>query len=355
MHRRQQLARPALTAVILLIAVSLVRCGGAGDQGEIEPNVAVHVATIGDTTLHQYVTAYGYVTPEPATNGRKPAGAQLSPFVGGVLAEIDCVEGQRVSEGTVLFRLDSRMAEVAVQKAKQDLDFAQKTYDRLQQLVQSDGTSQKAYQDAQQQLDVARSALAAAQTDLDYLQITAPLSGTVVNLNATVGQYVDANTVLAQVVDLSRLVVAASVPSHEAGALRAGQRVLIGPDSAIVTGTLAIVGRDVDPTTGTYRVQASIPRGTRYKPGDFTQVRIVAVEHRNVLVVPEVSVVTREGEGSWIMVASGDSAYRRPVTIGIRDGGLVEVSGDGVAKGVTVVTTEAYSLPEHTKIRVVEQ
>ncbi len=353
MNRRQLTIGLVIVAVVLVVAITMVRRGGAGgDEGEIATDVAVHVASVADTTLHQYVTAYGYVAPEPASDGRKPAGAQLSPFVGGVLAGIDAVEGAKVTEGTVLFRLDSRMAEVAVQKAQQEVDFAEKAYQRLQTLVQSDGTSQKAYQEAQQRLDAAHNSLSAAQTDLAYLRIAAPLSGTVVKLNATVGQFVDAGTVLAEIVDLNRLVVAADVPSTEASALRAGQRVLVGPDSALIRGAVSVVGRDVSPATGTYRVLVSVPGGSHFMPGDFTQIRVIAVEHRNVLVVPEVSVVSRTGEGSWVMVVHGDSAVRTPVTAGLRDGGLVEVSGEGIAKGTSIVTDEAYSLPERTKIRI---
>jgi membrane fusion protein (multidrug efflux system) len=163
---------------------------------------------------------------------------------------------------------------------------------------------------------------------------------------------VDANTVLAEVVDLDRLVVSARVPSRDLTGVQVGQPVEIGADS-IATGKVLIVGRDIDPRTGTYLVQVSVPPETSVHPGELTEVRIVAEEHRNVLVVPDVSLVTHPDEGTWIMVVTGDSAVRRPVTVGLRDRGLVEVSGEGIEPGITVVTDDAYSLPEVTKIRIV--
>ncbi|MBE0591246.1 MAG: efflux RND transporter periplasmic adaptor subunit [Gemmatimonadales bacterium] len=353
MDRRRAAAGLAAVAVIVAILVVLVlRGSGAGDE-DVVTDVAVHVATVGRATLHRYVTAYGYVEPEPAGRGRSPAGALLSPIVGGVLAEINCVEGQRVTEGAVLFRLDSRMAEVTVQRARQDLDFAEKAFARQQELLPSSGTSQRAYQEAQQQLDAARSDLSAAETALAYLRIPAPLTGTVVRLSATVGQFVDPSTVLAEVVALDRLVVTANVPSREATGLEVGLPVFLGADSMAPRGTLRIVGKDIDPRTGTYRVQASIPPGSGFTPGQFTDIRIVAEERREVLAVPEVSLVTRAGEGTWVMVVQGDSAVRRPVTVGLRDGGLIEVAGEGVIEGTTIVTEDAYSLPEVTRIRIV--
>jgi len=352
MTRRRMAGILAVLAVLLAVVV-FRWLRGPGDEAEVETDVAVHVGQVGRATLHRYVTAYGYVEPAPPAGSRPAAGALITPFVGGVLAAIDCVEGQRVAKGTVLFRLDSRMAEVAVEQARHELDFAEKAYARQRELVQADGTSQRTYQEAQQRLDAARSGLATAETELAYLRIAAPLPGTVVRVNAEVGQHVDQSTVLAQVVDLDRLIVSVAVPMGEAAGLAAGQAAFLGVDSAAPRGAVTLVGRDVDPATGTYRVLVSVPAGAGYLPGQFTDVRIVVEEHRDVLAVPEVSVVTRPGEGTWVMVVEGDRAVRRPVTVGLRQGGLAEVSGDGIAEGTTVVAEDAYSLPEETKIRIV--
>jgi membrane fusion protein, multidrug efflux system len=355
MNRRRATIGIVVLALIVIVTLIVRRVMGTGpEEGDVVTDVAVHVGTVSRATLRRYVTAYGYVEAAPATASRPAAGALISTFVGGVLTAIDCVEGSQVTRGKVLFHLDSRMAQVAVQKAQQEVDFAEKAFGRQQALVSSDGTSQRALQEAQQRLDDARSNLASAETELAYLNITAPITGTVTRLDARVGQFVDANTALAEVVDLNRLVVAAAVPVREAGGLRIGQPVLIGTDSTALHGSLAVVGRDVDMGTGTYRVQASIPSGSGHTPGQFMEVRIVTEEHPDVLVVPEVSLVTRTGEGSWIMVVDGDQAVRRPVMVGLREAGLVEVSGEGISEGTTLVTLDAYSLPAETRIHIVE-
>jgi len=352
--RRRLIAVLAVTVVVLvLVVVALQRGGGGGD--EIETDVAVHVGQIEVGTLQRYVTAYGYFEPAPASRKVPPASAFLSPIVGGVVAEIDCVEGGHVGRGDVLFRLDSRLAEVAVQRARQERDIAERAFQRQQELLPTQGTSQRAYDEARGRLEAAANDLASAETQLAYLQLTAPLSGTVVNLNAAVGQHVDPGTVLAEVVNLNRLVVSAEVPAREAVGLSVGQPVLIGADRAGPTGRLTVVGRDVDPGSGTYRVQASVPAGAGFMPGQFTAIRIVTEVHDDVLVIPEVALVTRAGEGTWIMVVEGDRAVRRPVTVGLRDRGLVEVQSDGLEAGMTIVTDDAYSLPEETKIHIVAQ
>ena len=93
-----------------------------------ETEVPVQVGKLKRVTLHGYVTAYGTVEPEPA--GERPAAsARVVAAVAGVVTEVKCAEGQRVEKGAVLFQLDTRAADVAV-------DFAEKTLERQRKLVQ---------------------------------------------------------------------------------------------------------------------------------------------------------------------------------------------------------------------------
>jgi len=217
--------------------------------------------------------------------------------------------------------------------------------------MEVDGTSRKALLEAERQRDAARNDLSAAETALALLRITAPVSGTVVRIDARLGQSVEPGAVLAGIIDLERLVVQAGVPSREASALRPGLAVMFGA-AGTAAGRLTFVGTDIDPATDTLPIRASMTPGAGLQPGAFVELRIVAEERPHCLAVPEESVVTRPGEGTWIVLIEGDRAIRKPVTTGLSDGGLVEVSGDGLREGMPVVTEEAYSLPEETKIRI---
>lgn len=355
MSKRRTLVGLAVLAVAVLVVLIIMRLrnpGKGGESKQVVTEVAVHVGKITRATFHRFVTAYGTVEPEPAQGGKPPASALISPFVSGILVQIDCVEGRRVTQGAVLFRLDRRVAEVSLLRAKQALEFAEKTYERQKELLKSNGTSLKAFQQAESQRDAARSELSAAQTQLTLLQITAPLSGTLVRLNATIGQSVDPNMVLAEIIDLNRLVVTASVPSREASLLRFGQLVRLGSDGSAM-GSLTFIGKDIDPRTDTIPVRASIPAGAGLQPGRFLDIHIVCEEKRGCLAVPEESLVTSAEEGSWIMLVEGEKAIRKTVTSGLREGGLVEVEGEGLKEGMIIVTEDAYSLPEETKIRVI--
>jgi membrane fusion protein (multidrug efflux system) len=357
MSKRRKLVGLAVLVAGVLVVLILMRLRNSGTgsrSGQVVTDVAVHVGQITRATFHRFVTAYGRVEPEPAGGGKPPAAALISPFVSGIIVEIDCLEGRQVSRGTILFRLDSRVAKVSLLKAQRALEFAEKTYERQKELLKAHGTSQKAFQEAESQLDAARNELSSAKTQLALLQIGAPLSGTLVRLNATLGQSVEPNMVLAEIIDLSRLVVAASVPSQEASLLGSGQPVRLG-SSGSAAGSLIFIGKDIDPKTDTIPIRASIPAGTGFQPGQFLDIQIVCEEKRGCLAVPEESLVTKAEEGSWIMLVQGETAIRKPVTNGLREGGLVEVEGEGLKEGMIIVTEDAYSLPEKTKIRIISR
>lgn len=356
MTRRQVLTGLIILAIVAAAALMLIhRLGSqaAGEEEEIATDVAVHVGKIVRATLHRYITAYGTVEPEPPGEGKSAAGAYLSAPLGGILAEIRCVEGGPVEAGTVLFRLDTRLAEVAVTKALKALEFAELTYERQKKLLAADGTSQRAFQEAELQLTTARSELLAARTELSLLEIKAPLAGTVVRINARIGQSVEPNTVLAEVIALNRLVVTAQVPSREAILLKSGQPVDFGLGTPI-SGKLTVVGKDIEPGSDTVLVRASIPADAGFRPGEFLSIRIVAEERRDVLAVPEESIVPGPEGGTVLMMVEGDRAVPKPVRAGLRDAGLAEVEGEGLKEGLVIVTTDAYNIGGETKIHIIE-
>jgi RND family efflux transporter MFP subunit len=356
MTKRRKIAGMIVVMAALAVVVYLVviKPGANEVQEETLTDVAVRVGKITRTTLHRYVTGYGSVEPEPAADGKPPAAASIAAPVSGILVQINCTEGSHVSQGETLFRLDSRLAEVAVLRAQKELQFAEQTFERQKNLLTADGTSQKSYQEAEQQLNAARSGLSAAQTQLALLQITSPLTGTLVRLNATLGQSVESNTVLAEVVDMNRLVAAARVPSREASLLKPGQPVELGTGGKAI-GRLSFVSKDIDSLTDTVLIRTSLPVQAGFRPGQFLDIRIICEEHRDCLAVPEESLVSSEEEGSWIMIVKGDQAVRHPVVDGFHERGLVEVTGEGLAEGMMIVTTDAYSLPPETKIHIVSQ
>jgi len=351
--RRTPVVVAVAVAVAGLVALVWLRSGRTSEEeAKVDTEVAVRVATVARATLRSWVTAYGVV--EPAPPGERPAaGSRVSPPVAGVVAAVHCAEGQHVAKGALLFQLDSRAADAAAVKAREALGFAQQTLDRQQAMMHGEATSEKALLEAEQAVAAARGDLAAAEAQQALLRVTAPLAGTVTRVGVRPGEAVDLATTLAEVADLDRLVATAAVPVAELAPLKAGQLVEVSSDAAApVATTLALVGADVEPKSGTAAVRAALPPGTPLRPGQFVTLRIASAERAGCLAVPDESVVKDEEGRTVVSLVRGDRAVQTPVKAGVREGGLTEVEGEGIAEGAQVVTEGAYGLPKDTRIRV---
>ena len=322
-----------------------------------EPQVDVSVSKIQKTTMRSYVTGYGHVEAEPAIEGRPSAGARITSSVAGIVTEIKCYEGLNVKKGTILFLLDSRIAEAEFEKAKQTMTFAEKAFQRQMELQESDATSDKNYQEIENQLAAAKNDLATAKATLSYYRISAPFSGTITGIKVRTGEYVDSNTVMAEVVDLSRLAAVVNIPVSEASDLKSGLSVEIRTDngSSPVPGRLILLSPGVDTASGSVISYIGLPPDTGLKPGQFVSVRIISNERQGCLAVPAESLV-RDPEDGWIISVLRDGRSKHiKVKPGLCDNGMVEVKSEEITEGMTVITLGAYALPDNTKVSVIEK
>ncbi|MBU6409529.1 MAG: efflux RND transporter periplasmic adaptor subunit [Verrucomicrobia bacterium] len=292
---------------------------------------AVQTGVLKRMTLHRYVTGYGVIGPEPATANAPAAGAALAAPSAGVVAGVTVVEGQAVNKGQVLMTINSSSMTAA---------YASQELQRQRKLYQQHNTSLKMLQDAEVQLAL--------------LEVTAPLSGTVVSMNVKPGMAVDASTVVAEVMDLHRQAVTAKIPASQAASLKPGQPVEVLARTP-VTGTLAFVSPAVDPNDGTVTVWASLPAHgdiSNLRPGQFLPVRIMTATHADCLAAPSESVVTDEQGRSTIALFKNGEADQTGVQTGFEENGWTEVSGAGLKPGGAVITVGGYGLPDKTRVEV---
>ncbi|MCZ7637116.1 MAG: efflux RND transporter periplasmic adaptor subunit [Verrucomicrobia bacterium] len=349
--------RSVLSGLLLLpTSLLLVGCGAHPQEGETaSTEVAVQVGKVTRVTLHARVDAYGTVEAEPAGGG-KPAGlARLSAPAAGLVMAVPVREGEPVEAGTVVARLDDRVALAQIERARQTVQYAEQQLARQNQLRLVEGTSEQRGQEAAQQLAAAQSELAVAQAALAQVHLTAPLAGIVARIHVSPGQTVEPNTVVAEVIDPARVVATVTVPATEAASLRAGQpaELRTGHDAgAAAQGTVRYVSPQVDSKTATVLVRISLPSDAGLRAGQFVHARIITEERTDRLAVPRAAVYTHHDGESTLSTVEGDNATQRTVKVGLRDGDLVEIEGDGVTEGATVVTLGSYALPRETKVRI---
>jgi len=176
--------------------------------------------------------------------------------------------------------------------------------------------------------------------------LRAPIPGSVVERDVTIGERVSEDSTLFTIMDLRRLYVDAQLYERDIARVKKGQRTEVTvsalPDMRF-EGSVVYIGQTIDPSTRTLMVRTLIdnPRG-ELRIGMFARVKIFTGNGKTALCVPLDSVLEEQGE-SFVFVPAGDSYRLVAVKTGARDGHWVEIIG-GLAEGDVVVAKGSYGL-----------
>jgi cobalt-zinc-cadmium efflux system membrane fusion protein len=355
---------PAVTASIRAPEKSAPSESHSDDEKVLELSAdemrraGIKVELLESTERAETVAAFGTV------GANRNSFARVTSPVAGRLVKIDVDLGAQVAAGALLATLESPdLAEVrtAYQQGQTELELARVNLDRSQKLSQDGSIAQKELLRARSDHERARAALAAVEAKLTtlgvaavapagtsaaFLAVNAPLSGTVVERTAVLGEYAQAYQPLFTVADLSTVWVETNLYDRDLGDVMVGAPAVVTvgayPDRRF-TGKVTYVGNilDKDTRTAMARVEVANVEG-RLKPGLFANVEIEKAARRAALRLPENALVLLQGQMTAFVVRGG-GFEPRPVEIGERNGGMVVVKS-GLEAGDHVVVAGAYAL-----------
>ncbi len=353
-RRRKKLIRRGIiggvVGGIVLIAIVTTLIINAQPQGASEP-------------VTDLVTEGTFTTTVEAKGQLKPISASVvSPSVDGTVEQINVQTGQSVNEGDVLMtikndELDRNVAEAqrAVAAAQEDLANAQKAAAAAQAAptTDTDGASATATAGAASitstdtsAVSAAQRSLASAQANLDQANakaagrtVTAPSSGSIVELNAKVGATVTGGMIMGesdtsggkqcmQIADLSKMKVTVQVGEKDIAKIAVGQSANVTypafPDivsQGTVTAIASVANSDSNYGGGsvTFNVDILIEApDSRLKPGMTAEVSVVTEQLNDVVMVPTMALMTEDGEHYYVNVATdgeGKETRRVKVTV----------------------------------------
>ena len=321
-RRRKKLIRRGIAAgvigAIALIAIVATLVLNAQPQGASGP-------------VTDMVTEGTFTTTVEAKGQLKPISSSVvSPSVDGTVDSINVQAGQSVNEGDVLMtikndELDRNVAEAqrAVAAAQEDLANAQKAAAAAQATPTTNAVSaaQRSLASAQANLDQAN-AKASSRT------VTAPSSGSIVELNAKVGATVTGGMIMGesdtsggkqcmQIADLSKMKVTVQVGEKDIAKIAVGQSANVTypafPDivsQGTVTAIASVANSDAANGGGgsvTFNVDILIEApDARLKPGMTAEVSVVTEQLDDVVMVPTMALMTEDGEHYYVNVATDD-------------------------------------------------
>ena len=267
-----------IPAIFLLLAA--ISCGGGegtggqgGAAGAGMPAMAVEIVTLEAKPLEQTTEFVGTVKSRRSTD--------IQPQVEGFITRIAAKPGQRVSAGTVLMEIDSRLpqAQIASLESVQaqreiDVTYARQEADRAARLLKAGASSQmdadraaNALKAAEAQLNTVQEQIRTARTDLAYYRVTAPTAGVVGDIPVREGDRVTKATKLTSIDANIGLEVYLNVPVQQAAKLHVGLPVRIVDDTGatIAEEKINFISPSVDDRTQTVLVKTpvSVPGALR--------------------------------------------------------------------------------------------
>jgi multidrug efflux system membrane fusion protein len=296
--------------------------------------------------------------------------------VDGQVVASDFVEGQDVKAGTILFQIDPRPFEAAVEQAiankrRDEAQLASVEADlaRWAELVGLGIKSRQTYEQTKAQADQLRatikgdeSQIQLARLNLSYATVRAPIDGRLGARLVDVGNMVRASegAALVTIAQIRPIEVSFSLPQEHQHKVREKQAraplevMAYGGDNKTLlqTGKLSLVDNTIDQTTGTLRLKATFANDDeRLWPGLFVNVRVVLNMRKGVPTVPAQTV--QDGPtGQYAYVIKDDSTVeRRPVEVAaVQDG--IAVIAKGLEPGEKVVVDGQYRLTQGARVRL---
>jgi RND family efflux transporter MFP subunit len=296
---------------------------------------------------------------------------KVSSLVPGRVAELSVAEGDRVSAGEVIARIDDHsfrdqvsQAEAGEAQALANVENAKLNLARNEDLVQRGIAARKDLDDARMASSVTAAALKQAQAtlstarlQLSRTEIHSPIAGTIVKRFVSGGEQVDGTAAapIVEVANLSEVELNANVSAGDLMSMKQGQPIHL--TSAMVpgktfNGQIINVPSAVDPTSNAGVVRIRIPNGTgELRLGMFLGAQVPVETHVKALTVVPGAIYRGEDGTARVFVLQGDTANVAPVTLGLETPDRVEILS-GVKDGDTVILTGGYGLSDKAKVTV---
>lgn len=185
--------------------------------------IAVEAVTVKVGSIRRQIEAMGSL--------RSDESVVIRPEIAGRISEILFGEGQRVTRGTPLLKIDAAIAEAQLAQQNASLSLSRVNHDRAQDLMKRGAGSQRSYDEAVAKLRGDEAALALAQATLGKATIAAPFDGLLGLRKVSVGDYVNPGQDLVNVESIENLKVDFRIPEIHAVLLRAGQQVRVTLDA----------------------------------------------------------------------------------------------------------------------------
>ncbi len=289
---------------------------------------------------------------ETASSISSDSEAAVLARVSGQVVEILVEEGDIVSKGQVLARLDGDRLRLEMLQAKANLEQASREFDRQKGLQEKGLVSTASFEQIKYELEAMRAGYDLQKLNYNYTIIRATIPGVISSRDIKVGTNMAVSETAFTITNTARLVAYLNIPQTELSKFSPGHVATISVDSMPETefhGKVARISPTIDARSGTFRATVYIDNENgNLAPGMFGRFTIAYEKHEDALVVPAAAVIREDNESVVYVVADGTAA-RRPIKTGIQSGNMIEIL-DGLEEHEEIVVTGLSGLRDGSRV-----
>jgi multidrug efflux system membrane fusion protein len=356
---------------LCLVLGLLSAAGCTSSKPAPKPLASVSVAKVEQRDVPIHVDAIGQAI--------SPVTVQVRPQVAGKLIATYLEQGDLVKEGQIIYTVDPRPYQAILDQAKAQLahdiallTYADKTVERYKKVLQEDFIAILTFEQyvstaeaAKAQVELDKAAVRAAQINVDFCNIVAPVSGKISYFVVDVGNIVavDDPTAITSIKPFSPIDVLFSVPQQQLEMIRAvqgnsGEWPFIAilpefPDEKF-TGTTFFIDNQVNQDTGTILLKGRLANAQwEFWPGEFIKVKVLYRIAPNALVVPPGAILIGKDGPYVYTVDSAEKVSPHNVTVLSRTNEYIAFESDAVKEGDSVVTDGQINIAPGMKVNIV--
>ncbi len=318
-----------IPGILILLTIASCKNGKselADKKGK--PPVTVDVIVAAKTDISSDIEVNGTVLSEEMI--------ELHPEVSGRLTYLNIPDGAVVAAGAILARINDADLQAQLQQQKVQLELAEKTERRLNQLLAANGVDQATYDAALSQVNLYNANINVLNAQIDKTVIRAPFSGRLGLRLVSEGAFVSPSTTIGTLQQTDRIKIDFSVPETYADLLKIGRTVLVRATSSgeEMSATVSAVEPQINTATRNLKVRARLNGGI-ISPGSF--VKVVLNKSSNGIVVPTNAIIPDAMSNLVVLVKEGKATFQ-PVETGTRDSNGIEIT-KGLQVGDTVIVS----------------
>lgn len=277
----------------------------------------------------------------------------INPEISGRLVYLNSAEGKTIGKGSLIAKIYDGDLVAQLNKLKVQVQVAEQTAKRYEELLKINGISQQEYDLAVLNINNLKADIAIVRSNIMRTEIRAPFSGTLGLKNISPGAYVTPATIITTIRQNSQLKLDFTLPERYSNKVKTGQLVSFTAEGSSKVYNASIIatesGVSVDNRSLIVR-SLVINNDGKILPGQFVKVRTNFDPEPDALMVPSQAIIP-QARGKKIAIYRNGAAYFEDIETGARDSANVQVL-TGLKVGDTIITTGLMSLKPGGKVQI---